>query len=77
MNDIEDLLRELLDRHGSGEALDREFRQMLDEDNALNDEYRAWCRERSLRPRNGYREFVLQLLEQREDVWNDYTEFDS
>ena len=77
MNDIEDLIRELLDRVGSGETLDREFEQMLEGNSALNDDYRAWCREHSYRPRNGYREYVRLLLEQRDEVWSDYAEFDS
>ncbi|MBQ9465351.1 MAG: hypothetical protein IJU62_00065 [Muribaculaceae bacterium] len=76
-NDIEDTLRELYDRLGAGTELDSEFAVMLERDAELNDAYLEWCQANSYRPRNGYREFVDQLAEQRDSVWDVYGEFDS
>ena len=77
MNDVEDILRELYDRHGAGSELDVEFAMMLERDADLNDDYAEWCRANSYRPRTGYREYVDQLAEQRDSVWEAYNEYDS
>ncbi len=76
-NEIEDILRELYDRLGDSRELDIEFMQMLERDADLNDLYTEWCQANSYRPRNGYREYIELLVEQRDSVWDAYNEYDS
>ena len=74
MNDISDILRELFDRHGNTEQLGEEFKTML-QDDALMSEYREWCREHGYSTRTGYRDYIDELVESQDSIWDNYREY--
>ena len=61
MNDISDLLRELLDRYSNTPELDEEFERMCDE-NGYN-------------VKDGYRDFINEIIESQDSYWDNYHEF--
>ncbi len=75
MNDISDLLRELLDRYSNTSDLDREFRRMLRDDAMLQDDYEMWCDERGYKPSTGYRDYINEIVESQDSIWDTYHEF--
>ncbi|WP_407401978.1 hypothetical protein [Sodaliphilus sp.] len=75
MNDISDLLRELLDRCGNNETLDSEFQNLLQADVRLQDEYKLWCNAHGYTVRNGYRDYINELVESQDSIWDNYKEF--
>ncbi|MBO7609364.1 MAG: hypothetical protein J6S96_04090 [Muribaculaceae bacterium] len=77
MNDISEILRALLDKHSNTRELDDEFQDMLRYDDQLKSDYAAWCEERGYKKSNGYREFVNEIVESQDSVWDNYLEFDS
>ena len=75
MYDISDLLRELLDRYSNTSDLDNEFRRMLRDDPNLEDEYAEWCDERGYNKTTGYRDFIDEIMDSQESIWDHYHEF--
>lgn len=75
MNDISDLLRELFDRCGNNDTLDREFKKILQADVELQDEYKMWCNAHGYHRRDGYRNFVNELIESQDTIWDNYKEY--
>ena len=75
MNDISDLLRELLDRFSNTSELDREFRRMLRDDPSLKDDYDVWCDDRGYKPATGYRDYIDEIVESQDSIWDTYHEF--
>ena len=74
MNDISDILRELFDRYGNTDELGDEFRMML-QDERLMSEYREWCRECGYSTRTGFRDYVDELVESQDSIWDNYREY--
>jgi len=72
MNDISDILRELLDRYSNTPALDEEFERMLREDDTLRADYSEWCDENGYKASTGYREFVNELVESQDSIWENF-----
>ncbi|MBP3737495.1 MAG: hypothetical protein IJ775_02300 [Muribaculaceae bacterium] len=77
MNDISEILRALLDRYSNTSELDSEFHDMLRDDEQLNADYAQWCDERGYNVRNGYRDFINEIVESQDSIWDDYREFDN
>lgn len=77
MNDISEILRALLDRYSNTSELDSEFHDMLRDDDQLNADYVQWCDERGYNVRNGYRDFINEIVESQDSIWDDYSEFDN
>ena len=77
MNDISEILRALLDKHSNTAALDEEFHDMLRDDEQLKSDYATWCDEHGYKKSNGYRDFVNEIVESQDSVWDNYLEFDS
>ena len=75
MNDISDILRALIDRYGNTSELDREFKRMLREDKVLNDDYKEWCEAQGYTVDNGYRDYVDEMFEMRDSIWDNYKEY--
>ena len=75
MNDIAEILRELLDRYGNNDTLDTEFQALLMADDDLKKDYNMWCKAHGYTKRNGYREFVNELVESQDTIWDNYKEF--
>ncbi len=75
MNDIQDLLRELLDRYGNTEELDAQFNALMQADDELREEYKTWCNALGYRKSNGYRMYINELVESQDSIWDNYREF--
>lgn len=75
MNDISELLRELLDKHGNTDQLDMEFQMLLQSDDELKSEYKTWCNAHGYHRRDGYRNFVNELVDSQETIWDNYREY--
>jgi hypothetical protein len=75
MNDISDILRELLDRFSNTPELDEEFDRMVRTDEEFNNEYTIWCEENGYNVKNGYREFINEIIESQDSYWDNYQEF--
>lgn len=77
MNDISEILRALLDKHSNTSELDEEFQDMLRYDEQLKDDYAAWCDDHGYKQNNGYREFINEIVESQDSLWDNYREFDN
>ena len=75
MNDITDILRELLDRYSNTPELDEEFERMMREDEEFVKEYTVWCEENGLSLKDGYRDFINEIIESQDSYWDNYQEF--
>jgi len=75
MNDIPDILRELLDRYDSLEVVEQTFKQMTHSDDQLATDYRQWCRAQGYSVRNGCREYINELVDSRDSIWDNYKEY--
>ena len=75
MNDISDLLRELLDRYSNTLELDQEFERMRREEEGFEEEYANWCEENGYSLKDGYRDFINEIVESQYSYWDSYHEF--
>ena len=75
MNDISDILRELFDRYGNTSELSTEFQRMLAEDSTLMDEYKEWCDVQGYKPARGYQDYIEELVEMQDSIWDNYKEY--
>ena len=75
MNDISEILRELLDRYSNTSELDREFERMRRENEGFEDEYATWCDEYGYTVKDGYRDFINEIVESQASYWDNYQEF--
>ena len=75
MNDITDTLRELLDRYSNTPELDEEFDRMMREDEEFVKEYTIWCEENGFNIKDGYRDFINEIIESQDSYWDNYQEF--
>lgn len=75
MNDISELLRELLDRYSNTSELDQEFERMRREVEGFEDEYALWCEEYGYNVKDGYRDFINEIVESQDSYWDNYQEF--
>ena len=75
MNDITDILRELLDRYSNTPELDEEFERMMREDKEFVEEYTVWCEENGFSVKDGYRDFINEIIESQDSYWDNYQEF--
>ena len=75
MNDISDLLRELLDRYSNTLELDQEFERLRREKEGFEEEYANWCEENGYTIKDGYRDFINEIVESQDSYWDSYQEF--
>ncbi len=69
MNDINEILRALLDRLSVASEVDRKFAQMLSESDTLKMEYETWCESNGYDEKTGYQDYVDELIEARDSIW--------
>ncbi len=74
MNDIADILRTLLDRNSRASEAEREFREMMREDKNLKQDYKDWCEEQGYDIKSGYQDYIDELIESRDSIWDDIDE---
>ena len=75
MNDISEILRELLDRFSNTSDLDNEFERMRRSDEEFEKDYIAWCDDNGYNVKDGYRDFVNEIIESQDSFWDNYQEF--
>ncbi len=75
MYDINDILRELLDRYSNTPELDMQFDRMMREDEEFVKEYTVWCEENGYSIKDGYRDFINEIIESQDSYWDNYQEF--
>ena len=75
MNDISEILRALLDQYSNTDSLDQEFQRMLDSDRGLKEDYSQWCEDQGYGKAMGYREFINEIVEDQETIWDHYHEY--
>ncbi len=75
MNDISEILRELLDRFSNTPELDQEFERMRREVDGFNDDYVEWCDENGYSVKDGYRDFIDEIVESQDSYWDNYQEY--
>ena len=75
MNDISEILRALLDKYSNTSSLDDEFQRMLEDDETLQEDYAEWCEARGYGRATGYRDFIDEIMDSQESVWDHYHEF--
>ncbi len=74
MYDIAEILRSLLDRHSRASEAEQQFARMLDDDEQLKNDYREWCEEQDIDFKTGYRDFLDELIESRDSIWENLNE---
>lgn len=72
--DINEILQSLLDRLSRVSEVDSEFQRMIDNDPALMAEYEEWCAGNGYDTRTGYQDYVDELMESRDSVWDNMNE---
>jgi hypothetical protein len=75
MNDISEILRELLDRFSNTPELDQEFERMRREVDGFNNDYVEWCEENGYSVKDGYRDFIDEIVESQDSYWDNYQEY--
>ena len=75
MNDISEILRELLDRFSNTPERDQEFERMRREVDGFNDDYVEWCEENGYSVKDGYRDFIDEIVESQDSYWDNYQEY--
>ncbi len=76
MTDMEKLLRSLIDQYRSIDIVESEFKRMLNEDNTIKDDYISWCEEFGYSPKKGYREYIQQIFESEDSIWDSFIQFE-
>lgn len=76
MTDIQDLLRSLIDQHRSIDIVESEFKRMLNEDPMVKDDYTAWCEEEGYSYKNGYIEYIQQIFDSQDSIWDTFIQFE-
>lgn len=76
MNDIAKLLHSLIEQHRSSDIAESEFKRMLNEDLELKEIYNNWCDENGYSPRNGYKEYIQEIFDSQESIWDSFISFE-
>lgn len=76
MNDISELLQSLLTQHRSADIVESEFKKMLYEDEDVKKQYKEWCETLGYSEKTGYREYIEEILETQESIWDTINEYD-
>ena len=73
MKDITDIFIDVLQQAGSVDMAEAEFKKMIGVD---EEAYREWCHEVGNNERNGFVDFCEEYLSDREEVWDNLSDFD-
>ena len=76
MKDITDIIIDVLQQAGSVDMAEAEFKKMIGVDEDLHKAYREWCHEVGNNERNGFVDFCEEYLSDREEVWDNLSDFD-
>lgn len=70
--DIEETIRAIIDQHRSIDFVESEFQRQLNDDEKLKEAYMDWCEELGLSPKTGYVDYIEEILESENSVWDHY-----
>lgn len=73
--DIEDIIRTIIDQNRSIDFVESEFQRMLNDDAEIKAAYQEWCDDLGLSPKTGYIEYIEEIMESRNSVWDTLSEF--
>ena len=76
MTDIAKLLQSLIEQHRSSDIVESEFKRMLNEEPGLKEIYNSWCEENGYSPRNGYKEYIQEIFDSQESIWDSFISFE-
>lgn len=74
--EIEDVIQSLIDQHGSIDFVESEFLRMINEDADLKNAYYEWCEGLDYSPKTGYKEYIEEVFESKDSIWDTLTEFE-
>ncbi len=74
MNDISELLRALLDKLSNTEEVEREFKDMMNDDPQLKEDYKLWCDDMGYSIKTGYQDFIDEQMQDRDEFWESMNE---
>ena len=76
MTDIAKLLHSLLEQHRSSDIVESEFKRLLHDDLELKEIYNKWCDENGYSYRNGYKEYIQEIFDSQDSIWESLTSFE-
>lgn len=76
MNYISELLQSLLTQHRSADIIESEFKKLLYEDEDVKNKYKEWCETLGYSEKTGYMEYIEEILETQESIWDTINEYD-
>lgn len=75
-NDITQIFIDILHQADSVDVAESEFKKMVADDDALHRQYRDWCHEVGSSERYGFLDFCEEYLSNRDEAWENLTDFD-
>lgn len=77
MNELTDIFNEILLQAGSVDIAEAEFKRQINENVALRDMYREWCREVGSSEKHGFLDYCDEYLESQDDIWQTLNDYDN
>ena len=74
--EITEIIENIVDESPTLDDAEAEFKRMIAEDPDLRKRYREWCHEMGYVERNGFRNYGLEYLDGKNDIWNYLTDYD-
>ncbi|MEF9923281.1 MAG: hypothetical protein RR061_00065 [Muribaculaceae bacterium] len=76
MTNISEFLQQLLEHYKSADIAESEFIKMMHEDEGLKSSYKEWCDDLGYSIKTGYAEYIEELIENQESIWDSLSEDD-
>lgn len=76
MNDITHLFNSLLQQYDSIDIANAEFRKLLHEDEALQEEYSEWCHAVGSSEKKGFLDYCEEYMNSQNSIWDSLNDFD-
>ena len=73
--DIEETIRAIIDQHRSIDFVESEFQRQMNDDEDLRNAYLVWCEELGLSQKKGNMDYIEEILESENSVWDSLSEF--
>ena len=77
MDELTDIFNEILRQAGSVDIAEAEFKRQINEDAALKERYREWCREVGSSANRGFLDYCDEYLESQDDIWQTLNDYDN
>ena len=76
MKDITQIFDSLLQQYDGIDIANSEFRKMLNEDDALKEEYSEWCHAVGSSEKKGFLDYCEEYKASQDSIWDTLTDFD-